>query len=97
MEQRVLVLVLTLHYRAPWCNSLKDKRAVVRAVQSALKNRFNVSVVESGHQDSGALFDITLAGLAFSRAQADSMLENLLKAAESATDAELYQHQVEFL
>ena len=97
MEQRVLVLVLTLHYRAPWCNSLKDKRAVVRAVQSVLKNRFNVAVAESGHQDSWTLFDITLAGLAFSRAQADSMTESLLRAAQSATEAELYQHQVELL
>lgn len=95
MEQRMWVLVMTLNYRAPWCRSLKDKRGVVRGAISALKNRFNVAVAESGHQDSWELFDLTVAGLAFSRAQADSMAESIIQAAYGATEAELYGQQTE--
>ncbi len=91
----MLVLVMTLRFRAPWCQSLKDKRGVVRRVLSALKNKFNVSVAESGHQDSWHLFDISVAALAFSQAQADSMAAHMLEAAERATEAELYWHSVE--
>ena len=91
------VLVVTLSYRAPWCKSLKDKRSVVRGALSALKNRFNVAAAESGHQDSWELFDLTVAGLAFSRAQADSMAENILRAAAGAAEAELYGQEVEVL
>jgi hypothetical protein len=42
----MIIVYLTLRYRAPWCRSLKDKRSQVRGIQAALKNKFNVSVAE---------------------------------------------------
>ncbi len=97
MEQPMLVVLMTLRFRASWCRSLKDKRAAVRAVTSALKNRHNVSVAESGQQESWTLFDVTVASLAFHQAQADSLQEAILRTAQDATEAELYSQVAEVI
>ena len=35
----------------PYCQSLKEKRMVLRKAQDRLRSRFNFSVAEIGHQD----------------------------------------------
>lgn len=86
----MIIVYLTLRYRAPWCRSLKDKRSQVRGIQAALKNKFNVSVAECGAQNSRTLFDIAVAALAADSAQADSIRESIQRFAEDAAEAELY-------
>jgi uncharacterized protein YlxP (DUF503 family) len=86
----MIVVYITLYYRAPWCRSLKDKRSEVRGVLAGLKNKFNVSAAESGNQNSHTLFDITVAALAANSAQADSIQESILSFAKEAPEAELY-------
>lgn len=86
----MIIVYLTLCFRAPWCRSLKDKRSEVRGIQAALKNKFNVSVAESGNQNSHTLFNITVAALASNNAQADNIQESILSFAREAPEAELY-------
>ena len=45
------VLAVEFDLRLPGCQSLKDKRAVVRPVLDGLRNRHPVSVAETDHQD----------------------------------------------
>ncbi|HSK69411.1 MAG TPA: DUF503 domain-containing protein [Candidatus Limnocylindria bacterium] len=92
----MIVLLVTARLRAPWCRSLKDKRSVVAGVMNALKKRFNVSVAESGLQDSHTLMEISAAALAFDAAQADAVAQSLYAAAQGATDAELYEWDAEY-
>ncbi|NLD35097.1 MAG: DUF503 domain-containing protein [Clostridiales bacterium] len=96
-ETRVSALIITMSFRAPWCRSLKDKRSEVKRILSRLRAAFNLSAVESGHQDSHTLFDITIAALAFGQAQADSIQESVLRLAQSVTEAELYGVESELL
>ena len=86
---------MTLTFRAPWCKSLKDKRSLVKRLVMGLRHQFNASVFESGHQQMLTLMEIQLAMLAFDRAQADSMGEQVLRFVERATEAELVDSQVE--
>ena len=83
---------MTLTFRAPWCKSLKDKRSLVKRLVMGLRHQFNASVCESGHQQMLTLMEIQLA---FDRAQADSMGEQVLWFVERATEAELVDSQVE--
>jgi len=92
----IKILVLTLRFRAPWCRSLKDRRSALQPVLQKLRS-LNVSAVESGGQDCHTLFDLTVAAIAFSTAQADSMKESILNLAETATEAELYDVESELL
>ncbi len=45
------VLALELDLRFPSCQSLKDKRSVLRPVLDGLRNRHPVAVAEVDHQD----------------------------------------------
>lgn len=86
----MLILYIALSLRAPWCESLKDKRSVVKSLTEGMRRHFNVSVAESAHQDNHTLIGISAATLVANTAQGDSLAEQLYRYAQSATDADLY-------
>ena len=53
------VTVWELHL--PACQSLKDKRTIVKSLKDRMHNRFNVSVAETGHQDLWQRAELTAA------------------------------------
>ena len=61
------VAVLTLRLRAPWVQSLKEKRMELRSLLAKLRNKFNVSVAETDEQDTHQLLVISAAAVAAER------------------------------
>jgi uncharacterized protein len=59
------------------CQSLKDKRQVVKSLKDRLHDRFNVSVAETAHHDVWQRAELTAALVATDRRQADSVLESV--------------------
>ena len=59
------------------CQSLKEKRQVVKSLKDRLHDRFNVSVAETAHHDTWQRAELTAAVVATDRRQADSVLESL--------------------
>lgn len=59
------VMVLDLH--APGTHSLKEKRHIVSSVKEKIKNRFNVSLIESDEQDLWQKIQLAFAMVAQSR------------------------------
>ena len=92
----MLILVMTLRLRAPWCHSLKEKRAVIRPLITGLRRQFEASVAESGLQDAHQRMEITLAVLVHNTAQGDSIRQQVLSALERLTEAELYEETAEY-
>lgn len=90
------VLVVRLGLRAPWCRSLKEKRAILRPLISGLQRQFAASVAESAHQDSHQLMEITLAVLVHHTAQGDSIRQQVMDAAARLTEAELYEEEAKY-
>ena len=90
------VVVVTLHLRAVWCKSLKDKRAEVKKLVMGLRNNFNVSACESGTQDDRQAIEISACALAFDRAQGDSIAQSIEEFVSSRTDAILLATQTEY-
>jgi uncharacterized protein YlxP (DUF503 family) len=58
------------------CQSLKEKRSVVRSLKQRLRNRFNLSVAETGAHDLWQRAEITACTVSSDRRQADSVLES---------------------
>jgi len=58
------------------CQSLKEKRSVVRSLKERLRNRFNVAVAETGHNDLWQRAELTACTVCTDRRQADSALES---------------------
>lgn len=92
----MLVLVITLRLLAPWCHSLKEKRAVLRPLLSGLRRQFEASVAESGRQEAHQRLEITLALLVHNTAQGDSIRQQVLDAAARLSEAELYEETAEY-
>lgn len=92
----MIVLAVEARLLAPFCRSLKDKRALVKPLLSRLRQTFNASAVESASQDHHSHITLTIAALAFDSAQADSIQENLYRFIESNTEAELIGWDVEY-
>ncbi len=84
---------MNITLRAEWCHSLKEKRMIVKSIIARLRNKFNISVVESEKQDNHQIIVISIAGLAADSGQADSVTENIISFVEENTDAEIINIQ----
>lgn len=92
----MIVLYLEIRLHAPWCRSLKDKRSAVKRLLAGLRGKFNVSACESGEQDAHRIIRLSVAALAFDRAQADSIEQALLGHVEGASEATLLSVEAEY-
>jgi hypothetical protein len=63
--------------------SLKEKRAVVKSLKDRLRDRLNVSVAETGHQDLWQRAELTACVVATDRRGAESMLDRADRLVES--------------
>lgn len=72
----MVVGVIGWDLEIPGCQSLKEKRRVVKSLKDRLHDRFNVSVSETGHQEVWQRAELTAAVVATQRRHADSVLEH---------------------
>ena len=56
------------------CQSLKEKRSVVKSLKDRLHDRFNVSVAETAHQDVWQRAELTACVVSGDRRHAESVL-----------------------
>jgi len=70
----VVVAVVTweLHLRS--CQSLKDKRRIMKSLKDRLHNRFNVSVAETDYQDLWQRAELSCCVVATDNRHAESVL-----------------------
>ncbi len=85
------VLYLTIKLYAPWVQSLKEKRMIVKSLTARIKNRFNVSVCEAGEQDTHKTILLAVAALCADSRQADSMAGQVVGFTEQSTDAQVME------
>ncbi len=83
----MVVAVSTWELALPACHSLKEKRMVIRSLKERLRNRFNLSVAETGHQDLWARARISVALVASDRGAADSILDRADRLVEAEARA----------
>jgi uncharacterized protein YlxP (DUF503 family) len=73
----VVVGVIAWELEIVGAQSLKEKRSVVKSLKDRLRDRFNVSVAETAHQDRWQRAELTACVVAGGRAQLDPLLEHL--------------------
>jgi len=88
---------LECEFRVYDCTSLKDKRAVLQRVLTRLKQKYNVSAAEIGHQDVWQRTRIAVVTVASSRNAAERELENSLKFLDSFPEWERLETDYEWL
>jgi uncharacterized protein YlxP (DUF503 family) len=73
----MVVVSMTWELALPGCSSLKEKRSVVRSLRDRLRQRFNVSVAETGSQDVHDRAQVSVALVSSDARLADSVLEKV--------------------
>jgi hypothetical protein len=71
----MIVAWQTWQLTLPGCASLKEKRTVVRSLKDRLRERFALSVAETGQQDVLTRAEISVALVATDRRFAESVLD----------------------
>jgi len=79
----VVIGVQVWELHLPACHSLKEKRGTLKPLTAALRQRLNVSVAETGHQDLWQRAEIACAAVGTAR----PVVEETLRAADRAVEA----------
>jgi uncharacterized protein YlxP (DUF503 family) len=93
----MVIGLLTLELHFPGARSLKDKRHVLRGLQSRIRHQFNVSVAEVEFQDLWQRSRLAVVSVNTDHVHLESTLRSVAGEAASARDAELVDQQVEVL
>lgn len=93
----MLVVKIEIKLDAPWVQSLKEKRTVVKRVCSKLRNQYNLSVAEIGEQDTHKTTILGLAFVATDTSHGDSIADHILQSLEQITECEFFVLSREFV
>jgi len=88
-------MVWELHLAA--CQSLKDKRAVLKSLKDRLHHRFNVSVAETAHQELWQRAELTAAVVSTDRRHAESVLREADRLVAGADGARIVDTSTSYL
>ena len=89
------VMMWELHL--PACQSLKDKRTIVKSLKDRLHNRFNVSVAETAHQDLWQRCELTAAVVSTDRQHAERVLREADQLVAGADGARIVDTATSYL
>jgi uncharacterized protein YlxP (DUF503 family) len=72
----MVIGVITWELEIFGCQSLKEKRSVVKSLKDRLHDRFNVSAAETAHQDVWQRAEITACVVAGQKKLAEAVLQS---------------------
>jgi uncharacterized protein YlxP (DUF503 family) len=70
----VVVSVIAWELHLEGCTSLKEKRSIIRSLKDRLRNRHNVSVAETDHQNTWQRAELCAALVSPDRRMAEQIL-----------------------
>ncbi|MBM7694663.1 uncharacterized protein YlxP (DUF503 family) [Peribacillus deserti] len=78
-------------------HSLKEKRAVLQRVITRLKQKYNISIAETGHQDAWQRTKLAIVTVSSSRQSTERELQNALRFVDSFPEIERTVTDIEWL
>lgn len=91
----IKVAVLKIKLYTSWVHSLKEKRMIIKGLMSKIRNKFQVSVAEVEDQDVHQSMVIGIAAIVPHSAQADHLMDEIIKFVELNTEAEIVAEERE--
>lgn len=89
--------IIELKLYAPWVQSLKEKRMVVKSIMAKARNKFNISVAEIDEQDTHKTIVIGISIVSINKVDCEKLLNKVIDFIESNTEAELLDAQIEII
>lgn len=82
-------LTVQVKLTAPFCQSLKDKRMIVRSIIDKTRRKYNVAIAEIDAQDACQTIVFEAAAVSGSAAHAQNILDDVVRFIENNTAAEI--------
>ena len=89
------IAAMTLKLQASWVHSLKEKRMIVKSLLGRLISRYHVSAAEIDEQDTHQTIVIGIAAIVPHRAQADSLMDDIVHFVEENCEAQILEEHRE--
>lgn len=89
--------VVTWELHLNGCQSLKDKRRILKSLKDRLHQRFNVSVAETDHHDLWQRAELTCGVVSTDRRHAETVLASAERLVASHGLARIIDSEVAFL
>jgi uncharacterized protein len=93
----MVVGVMRLTLYLPENHSLKGKRQVLRAIKARVRDKFNVSIAESDHNDMWQCAELGICQVGNDRAFVDSALREVVNFIDALALAPLGEEQLEII
>lgn len=94
----MVIGVCTIELQVPDSGSLKDKRRIIKSTMARVRNEFNVSVAEVGHQESWQLSTLAFACVSSDAGYARGLLERIVSRIEDGRQGlVLLTYEIELL
>jgi uncharacterized protein len=93
----MVVGVLRLTLYLPENHSLKGKRQVLRAIKARVRDKFNVSIAESDHNDIWQRAELGICQVGNERPFVDSALREVVNFIEALALAQLGAEELEII
>ncbi len=77
--------------------SLKDKRRIIKSVKDRIRNKFNVSISETGSQDNLKCSEISVAMVGTDRQYVNSTLSSLINFFRYFPQIELIDYELDLI
>jgi uncharacterized protein YlxP (DUF503 family) len=81
----------------PYCQSLKEKRMILRKTQDRLRSRFNFSVAEIAHQDLWQRSQIGAVTVGADRKLLEQLVDRFVKESEDILGEALVESRIEII
>ena len=88
---------MTWELHLPGCQSLKDKRHVLKSLKDRLHHRFNVSAAETDHQDLWQRAELTVGVVSTDRGHAERVLREADRLIASEAGARVIDTSASYL
>jgi len=93
----VVVGLITWELHLAACQSLKEKRHVLKSLKDRLHNRFNVSAAETDHHDLWQRAELSACVVSTDREHAERVLREADRLVEGAAGARIVDTVTSFL
>jgi hypothetical protein len=93
----VIVGLITWELHLEGCQSLKDKRRVLKSLKDRLHNQFNVSAAETDHHDLWQRAELTVCVVSTDRDHADRVLREADRLVAGVAAARVIDTSTSFL
>ena len=90
----MLVALSAFDLRIPGCTSLKQKRHVVKSLQTGLRQRFNIAAAEVDHQDQWQRATIAVSAVAAQGYHLKRVMHEVERFVERQPAVELIAHRM---